>query len=67
MKSIIIIVAVLIAIGIGLVSYSQMSQDSNVSDVEQNEVKETQEVNIVQNEPKSYSVGLNEKVGFAEP
>ena len=66
MKKISLIAIVIIVIGIGLVSYSQINQDPNDADTVES-VELIPESDIVPKEPKSYSVGLNEKVGVSEP
>lgn len=67
MKKTVSIIIIIIAIGIGLVSYSQMSQDQGLdTEIIQNETEQIKDVDIVQNEPQSFTVNLQEKVGVTE-
>jgi len=54
-KGIIIAIIIVIAVGIGVVSFSQMNQ---------NETDQVPSTEIVQNEPQSYIVDLEEDVGI---
>ena len=56
-KGIIIAIIVVIAVGIGVISFSQMNE---------NKVDEVPSTEIVQNEPQSFTVNLEEKVGVTE-
>ena len=57
-KVVIVAIIIVIAVGIGVVSFSQMNQ---------NETDQVPSTEIVQNEPQSYIVGLEENVGITEP
>ncbi len=56
-KGVIVAIIVVIAVGIGVISFSQMNE---------NETDEVPSTEIVQNEPKSHTVNLQEKVGVTE-
>ena len=67
MKKTVSIIIIIIAVGIGLVSYSQISQDQGLdTEIIQNETEQIKDVDIVQNEPQSFTVNLEEKVGVTE-
>ena len=56
-KGVMIAIIIVIAVGIGVISFSQMNE---------NEIDEVPSTEIVQNEPKSHTVNLEEKVGVTE-
>jgi len=57
-KGVIVAIIIVIAVGIGVVSFSQMNQ---------NETDQVPSTEIVQNEPQSFSVVISEEVGVTEP
>jgi len=57
-KGVIVAIIIIIAVGIGVVSFSQMNQ---------NETDQVPSTEIVQNEPQSFSVVIREEVGVTEP
>ena len=57
-KGVMIAIIIVIAVGIGVISFSQMNE---------NEIDEVPSTEIVQNEPKSHTVNLKENVGLTEP
>ena len=62
-KAIIIAAIIVIVVGIGIVSYSQMNQNEPNTEI----IKNEQNTEIIKNEPKSFTVGLQESVGVSEP
>ena len=57
-KGVIVAIIIVIAVGIGVVSFSQMNQ---------NETVQVPSTEIVQNEPQSHIVDLKENMGITEP
>jgi len=57
-KGVIVAIIIVIAVGIGVVSFSQMNQ---------NETDQVPSTEIVQNEPQSFSVVITEEIGVTEP
>jgi len=57
-KGVIVAIIIVIAVGIGVVSFSQMNQ---------NETDQVPSTEIVENEPQRYTVGLEENMGITEP
>ena len=65
-KGVIVAIIIVIAVGIGVVSFSQMNQNETdqVTSTETDQVTSTE---IVENEPQSFIVGLDEDMGITEP
>ena len=57
-KGVIVAIIIVIAVGIGVVSFSQMNQ---------NETDQVPSTEIVQNDPQSFSVVISEEIGVTEP